>query len=78
MEKVEAFLAPFEVLAFHDPCARTYAEIRADLEGRGLIIGPNDLIIASIATAHEGVLVTNNIGEFQRIEGLRFENCIAE
>ena len=43
-----------------DDAARRYAEIRDDLEIRGEIIGPNDLLIAAIALTHNLVLVTNN------------------
>ena len=68
---IEDFLAPFTVVPFDARCARAYARIRADLEERGTIIGPNDLVIAAIALANDAILVTNNIREYQRIKELR-------
>ena len=37
-------------------------------------MGPNDLMIAAIALAHDLVLVTHNTREFSRVEGLRIED----
>ena len=71
--KVELLLLPFEVLPFDDECALHYARIRAHLEGKGMSIGANDYIIAACAMAHGATLVTNNVGEFQRIPGLSVE-----
>ena len=68
---VEDFLAPFAIVPFDSRCAWAYARIRADLEERGELIGPNDLVIAAIAVANNAVLVTNNIREFKRIKDLR-------
>jgi tRNA(fMet)-specific endonuclease VapC len=74
LEKVEKFSEPFEIASFEDQMAYTYAEIRHKCEMSGQIVGPNDLIIASIVKFHEGILVTNNIKEFKRIEELKLEN----
>ena len=54
--------------------AEAYGTIRADLEGRGQMIGNNDLWIAAHATAQSLVLVTNNEKEFRRVRGLRLQN----
>ena len=56
------------------PSGETYAEIRAALERIGKPIGANDLLIASIARTHDMTLVTANLNEFERIEGLKIEN----
>ena len=74
--KVERTLSPFRSLPFDDAAARHYAEIRDDLETRGAIIGPNDLLIAAIALANDLTLVTSD-REFSRIEGLRTEDWLA-
>ncbi len=68
------FVEPFEILPFDSKCAAQYATIRAALEKRGAKIGPNDLMIAATAMANGCVLVTGNVGEFERVEGLRIEN----
>jgi len=51
-----------------------YAEIRADLKRRGVMIGANDLFIAAHALALGLTLVTNNTAEFERVPNLRLEN----
>jgi tRNA(fMet)-specific endonuclease VapC len=54
------FFVPFECLPFDDNCAEEYGKIRSDLSSRGLLIGPNDLMIASIAKANNLIIVTHN------------------
>lgn len=68
------FLAPFRSVAFDERCADHYGRIRAELEAQGTVIGPNDLLIAATAQAHDALLVTANTREFSRVTGLRFEN----
>jgi tRNA(fMet)-specific endonuclease VapC len=70
----EQFLAPFHSFSFDDSAAIVYGNIRARLASIGSIIGPNDLMIASIALAHDLILVTANIREFSRVPSLRYEN----
>jgi tRNA(fMet)-specific endonuclease VapC len=50
------------------------SRIRSGLENLGTPIGPNDLLIASIAVANNLVLVTNNSKEFGRIPTLQLED----
>jgi tRNA(fMet)-specific endonuclease VapC len=38
------------------------------------VIGPNDLLIAATVIANNGVLITNNEREFERISEIDFEN----
>lgn len=51
-----------------------YARIRAAIEAGGTPIGSMDYLIASIALAHDLVLVTRNTREFARVPGLRMED----
>lgn len=67
-------LNPFESFSFDLEASRHYAVIRHELEKSGLTIGPNDLLIASIAKVHDLVVVTNNTSEFQRVPGLEVED----
>ena len=76
LEKVSSFLLPFEIIPFDDDAADYYGFIRADLEKKGTPIGPNDLLIASTALSKDGILVTNNTKEFERVQNLRLENWI--
>ena len=74
LEKILQFLLPFNIVDFGDAEAIEYSKIRADLEKKGQVIGPNDLIIAAIVKANDGVLVTNNAREFRRVEGLKIDD----
>ena len=76
LEKLEKFLQPFEVVPFFDLVAYAYADIRSSLEKSGKIIGPDDVLIASIVQFHGGILVTNNTEEFKRVKGLMIENWV--
>lgn len=68
------FLAIYEIVPFDTNAAKCYATIRADLERNGTPIGANDIAIASIALANNGIIVTNNTKEFSRVNGLVVED----
>lgn len=68
------FLSPFSSLPFDDDCARRCAEVRAELERSGRVIGPHDLQIAAVALQHGLTLVTHNMQEFSRIAGLKLDD----
>ncbi|MDR1193471.1 MAG: PIN domain-containing protein [Peptococcaceae bacterium] len=74
--KIQTFISEIEVVAFDDRAAERAGQIRADLERNGQIIGGNDIMIAAVALANNAALVTNNTREFERVEGLTFENWI--
>jgi len=75
--EVERFAAILEVLSFDDAAAAHSAEIRASLERRGLPIDGYDLLIAGHARSRALVIVTGNLREFTRVEGLRAEDWLA-
>ena len=75
-DRVEAVLREIAVLTLGPDASSFYGEIRCHLEARGTPIGQNDLWIAAQARAAGAVLVTDNGGEFGRIEGLVTENWI--
>src|SRR5438067_957099 len=64
----------FVSLPFDDSAAEEYGQIRAHLGSIGLPIGPNDLMIASIARANGLTLVTHNTAEFSRVPRLVLED----
>jgi len=72
--KVGKFAARFLSLPFDDDAAEAYGRIRAALADQGKMIGPNDLMIASIAKARNLTLVTHNTDEFCRVPGLKIED----
>ena len=72
--QVEAFAARLEVLDFDGDAAAHAGEIRADLEREGRPIGSYDVLIAGHARSRGLIVVTGNLAEFQRVEGLRCED----
>lgn len=72
----ESVLAPFQVIAFDRSAAEHHARIRHAL--RRTPIGERDLLIASIALAHDLTLVTHNAEEFSRVPLLRVEDWVNE
>lgn len=75
--EVEGFAARLEVLSFDAAAADHAADIRANLERRGLPIGGYDLLIAGHARSRGLTVVTGNLGEFRRVDGLRCEDWLA-
>ena len=73
-ERLHSFFRRFVSLPFDDSAAEIYGEIRARVERPGKPIGPNDLLIASIALSNQLVLVTHNVDEFSRIQQLEIED----
>jgi len=70
------FMSPFEIIPFDESDAEIYGCIRADLERKGLTIGPYDLQIAAQAINRDFTLVTNNVKEFKRISNLKLINWL--
>ena len=75
---VEDFAARLDVLPFDEAAADHAADIRADLERKGAVIGAYDLLIAGHARSKGLAMITGNLGEFRRVEGLRCEDWLAE
>jgi tRNA(fMet)-specific endonuclease VapC len=73
-QKVERFVSAILQMPLDRGGAEAAANIRAELERKGLPIGPYDLLIAGQARANGLTLVTNNVGEFQRVSGLKIES----
>jgi tRNA(fMet)-specific endonuclease VapC len=74
LAKQERFLKLFVSLPFDDAAASIFGRIRAELAASGTPIGPYDLQIAAIAIANNFILVTHNVKEFRRVNGLQFED----
>lgn len=75
---VEEFASLLEVLPYTARASQHYGAIRSALEKTGRPIGLNDLHIAAHARSEGLTLVTNNIGEFERVPGLLTENWVAD
>lgn len=74
LETLRLLFADFPILDFDQRDAFTAGEVRAALAAKGTPIGPYDALIAGQAKARGLVLVTNNLGEFNRVDGLRVED----
>ena len=70
------FILPLDIIELDYTAAREAAIIRARLEEAGTPIGSYDLLIAGIAKSRGLILVTNNVQEFERVEGLKLENWV--
>jgi tRNA(fMet)-specific endonuclease VapC len=76
--QLEAVLGCLDVLALEAPADAAYGLIRTRLEQAGRPIGSNDLLIAAQAIALGYTIVTDNEGEFARIDGLLRENWLRQ
>jgi tRNA(fMet)-specific endonuclease VapC len=73
---IEDFCSRLIVLPYTERAAAHYGSIRAALERQGRTIGVNDLHIAAHARGDGLTLVTNNLREFERVDGLLVENWV--
>ena len=73
-QAIDDFLSLVQVLDFDRAAARSAASVRAGLEATGRPIGAMDILIAGQALSIGATLVTNNLREFSRVDGLRIEN----
>jgi tRNA(fMet)-specific endonuclease VapC len=74
LDVIDTLLPRLTVLDFDLTAAEHAGAIRASLASDGKPIGPYDTMIAGHARSLGLVLVTNNVGEFRRVSGLRLEN----
>jgi tRNA(fMet)-specific endonuclease VapC len=72
--QLDTFVSYATILPFREKEARVAAILRANLEKQGRPIGPLDNLIAGTALSQGAILVTNNVEEFSRVEGLKIEN----
>lgn len=71
---LEEFMLDFVVEPFDEKAAHIGGTIRTALEKNGSPIGPMDTLIAAHAVSLGIPLVTHNVGEFSRVQGLKVEN----
>jgi len=72
---VSAFVSRLDgILPWDAAAVDTTTAIRVELAARGTPVGDNDAAIAGHASAAGATLITNNVREFRRIPGLRFED----
>ena len=74
--RVDVFLAGIRPLPLPLEAAAAGGRLRATLRRAGKPIGDLDALIATHAVALGVVLVTSNVREFSRVEGLQWENWV--
>lgn len=73
---IEDFLSRLEMLPYTEKAATHFGDIKATLSKQGAMIDENDIHIAAHARSEGLSLVSNNLREFERVEGLRLENWV--
>jgi tRNA(fMet)-specific endonuclease VapC len=74
LETLRLLLEDLPTIEFDRSDAFFAGGVRAFLAAKGTPIGPYDVLIAGQAKARDLTLVTSNVGEFERVEGLRVED----
>ena len=72
--KVELFFNTMQILSFDPGTAQEAAHIRYELEREGCMIGPYDVLIAAQAREKSLTMVTRNLSEFRRVDGLSVDD----
>jgi tRNA(fMet)-specific endonuclease VapC len=75
--RVFAMTSLLQVLDFDAEAANHSGRIHAKLAQSGSLIGAYDILIAGHARSVDLILVTHNLKEFSRVEGLRCEDWLA-
>jgi tRNA(fMet)-specific endonuclease VapC len=78
-ERLRVFLSGnIDVVPFSEEDAVAAGDLRAALGAAGTPIGPYDVLIAGQALRSGATLVTANVSEFARVEGLAWQDWTAE
>ena len=70
------FLTIMGIKPFNEEAAKEYGIVKKNLKDKKSLIGPMDMLIAAHAKSLNMILVTNNTGEFIRVENLKIENWV--
>jgi len=74
--EIDNFVSRLVVIPWDEIAADHYGAIRASLEKTGTLVGAMDMLIAAHARSCSATLVTNNLREFNRINGLTSLNWV--
>jgi tRNA(fMet)-specific endonuclease VapC len=66
------FLASWDIVLFDGLAADEFIRLRK----QRLRVGTQDLKIAAIALVNDALLLSTNLRDFERVAGLRVENCL--
>jgi tRNA(fMet)-specific endonuclease VapC len=73
-DQLSQLISHVNIIDFTEKEAKSSAYIRASLEAIGEPIGPIDTLIAGYAVSNNLTLVTRNLKEFEKVNGLKVEN----
>ena len=76
IDNLDILMQRHKVIPFNNKAAEVAAKVRVHLEGCGTKISYWDTLIASHAKALELVCVTDNVGEYDRVPGLKVQNWL--
>lgn len=74
LQLAEELLAAFVIVGVDEVSIGHFGRLRGHKKHKKM--GRADLLIACIALAHDALLVTRNVRDFQNVPGLRIENWI--
>lgn len=72
--RVAQLLSMMNIIDYEQPMMSTYAKVRTRLERAGTPISDMDMLIATQALYTDRVMVSGNVREFERVEGLSIED----
>lgn len=70
LESLQKFLGLVTILPFDQSAAEEFGQIKQALTDQGKILGPYDLLIASVVRSQRATLVTHNVKEFGLLKEL--------
>ncbi len=72
--KVARFVNSLQILPFDSACARIAARFNAGLLNQGTPVSITDVFIAATGLRHQWTVVTNDIKDFRRFDGVTLED----
>jgi tRNA(fMet)-specific endonuclease VapC len=72
---IDQFIEHLKILPIYSSI-RFYATEKVRLRKQGIMISDFDLLIGSTAAVNDLIMVTENLGEYQRISKLKIENWV--
>jgi tRNA(fMet)-specific endonuclease VapC len=73
---ISDLLQEVNILDFDAACAERFGQERGTLLKQGISVSRLDLLIASVALAHNLTLVTHNTADYQNIPGLGLDDWL--
>jgi len=70
IDVLDKLFEQIQILPFDNRSAKHFGELKETLHREGKMLGPYDLLIASIVHSQRHTLVTHNVKEFSLVKGL--------